>query len=195
MSTNVQDLARRLLRTSFEELSEIERRVLERMAEGKHVSRHTNREFDESLTFGQRIADKVAAFGGSWPFIIIFGGVLACWIVLNTILLFGGRKPFDPFPYILLNLVLSMLAAIQAPVIMMSQNRQSAKDRLDATHDYEVNLKAELEITRLIEKVDEIRVGKWEELLAIQQRQVEMLSALLKDPKMQSGLEGGAGPD
>jgi uncharacterized membrane protein len=184
MSTNVQDLAGRLLKKSFEDLSAIERRVLERMAEGRHVSRHTNREFDENLTFGQRIADKVAAFGGSWPFIIIFGGVLACWIGLNTVLLIGGRKPFDPFPYILLNLVLSMLAAIQAPVIMMSQNRQSAKDRLDATHDYEVNLKSELEIARLLEKVDEIRERKWEELLAIQQRQVDMLSALLKDPGM-----------
>jgi uncharacterized membrane protein len=193
MSTDVQDLAGRLLKTSLENLSVIERRVLERMAEGRHVSRHTNREFDESLTFGQRLADRVAAFGGSWPFIMIFGAVLAGWIVLNTILLAGGRKPFDPFPYILLNLVLSMLAAIQAPVIMMSQNRQSAKDRLDAAHDYEVNLKAELEIARLLEKVDEIRERKWEELIAIQNQQITMLSALLKNLRMPGGMGDEAG--
>jgi uncharacterized membrane protein len=106
--------------------------------------------------------------------------VLAVWISTNVILLARGHKPFDPFPYILLDLVLSMLAAIQAPVIMMSQNRQAAKDRLDASHDYEVNLKAELEIARLLEKVDEIRERKREELLAIQQRQVDMLAAMMK---------------
>jgi len=178
MSTNVHDLAVRFLRKGAEELSDAERLVLERIVARQHVSRHTNKEFDESLTIGQRIADKVAAFGGSWPFIIIFGAVLACWIVLNTMILTYGRKPFDPYPYILLNLVLSMLAAIQAPVIMMSQNRQSVKDRLDAAHDYEVNLKAELEIASLHDKVDEIREKKWEDLLAIQQRQIEMLAKL-----------------
>ena len=180
MSASVQEMAAKLLRKSHDELTAIERRVLERMAAGMHISRHTNLEFDEGLTFGQRIADRVASFGGSWPFIIIFGCVLAVWVALNVILLARGNKPFDPFPYILLNLVLSMLAAIQAPVIMMSQNRQAAKDRLDASHDYEVNLKAELEIARLLEKVDEIRERKWEELLAIQQRQIDLLTALMK---------------
>src|SRR5207244_550411 len=117
-----------------------------------HVTRNVNVEEEERLTFGQRVADKVATFGGSWTFIILFGAVLAVWVVVNTFLLIA--HPFDPYPYILLNLVLSTLAALQAPVIMMSQNRQSSKDRLKADLDYQVNLKAELEIASLHRKVD-----------------------------------------
>lgn len=109
----------------------------------------TNREFDKTLTFGQRMADRVAAFGGSWAFIGIFGAILIVWIALNVTLVSQRRHAFDPYPFILLNLVLSTLAALQAPVIMMSQNRQSAKDRLDAQHDYEINVKAEIEIEEL----------------------------------------------
>jgi CRP/FNR family transcriptional regulator, cyclic AMP receptor protein len=120
----------------------------------KHVVRNVNVEEQELLTFGQRIADKVATFGGSWTFIISFGIVIVCWMATNTILL--RHRAFDPYPYILLNLVLSCLAALQAPVIMMSQNRQAAKDRLQADADYEVNLKAELEISNLHKKVDQI---------------------------------------
>ena len=119
-----------------------------------HVTRNPNLEEEERLTFGERIADKVATFGGSWTFIITFGCVLLVWIVLNSILL--ATRPFDPYPYILLNLVLSMLAALQAPVIMMSQNRQAAKDRLKADLDYEVNMKAELEVAQLHRKIDRL---------------------------------------
>lgn len=118
------------------------------------AARNVNVEAEERLTFGERIADKVAAFGGSWVFIISFGTVMVTWVVLNSVIL--ARKAFDPFPYILLNLFLSMLAAIQAPVIMMSQNRQVAKDRLKADIQYDVNLKAELEIAQLHQKVDRI---------------------------------------
>ncbi len=118
------------------------------------VSRNPNVEEEERLTFGQRIADKVASFGGSWTFIIIFGITLAIWVVFNSTALLS--KHFDPYPYILLNLFLSMIASIQAPVIMMSQNRQVAKDRLKSDLDYEVNLKAELEVAHLHRKVDHI---------------------------------------
>ena len=106
-----------------------------------HIARNMSQEFADQLTFGQRLADRVAAFGGSWTFISLFGAVLFLWIVLNWFLLLRLNSTFDPYPYILLNLVLSMLAAIQAPVILMSQNRQAHRDRLDAEHDYEVNLK------------------------------------------------------
>jgi uncharacterized membrane protein len=118
------------------------------------VSRNPNVEEEDRLTFGQRIADKVASFGGSWTFIIIFGVILAIWVIFNSTALLA--KHFDPYPYILLNLFLSMIASIQAPVIMMSQNRQSAKDRLKSDLDYEVNLKAELEVAHLHRKVDHI---------------------------------------
>ena len=118
------------------------------------VSRNPNLEEEERLTFGQRVADKVAAFGGSWTFIIIFGLVLAVWVILNSPALFA--RHFDPYPYILLNLFLSMIASVQAPVIMMSQNRLSSKDRLKSDLDYEVNLKAELEVAHLHRKVDHI---------------------------------------
>ena len=118
------------------------------------VSRNPNLEEEERLTFGQRIADKVATFGGSWTFIIIFAVILAVWVVINSTALFA--KHFDPYPYILLNLFLSMIASVQAPVIMMSQNRLSSKDRLKSDLDYEVNLKAELEVAHLHRKVDHI---------------------------------------
>ena len=118
------------------------------------VSRNPNLEEEERLTFGQRVADKVAAFGGSWTFIIIFGVILAVWVIINSAALFS--KHFDPYPYILLNLFLSMIASVQAPVIMMSQNRLSSKDRLKSDLDYEVNLKAELEVAHLHRKVDHI---------------------------------------
>ncbi len=124
------------------------------------VTRNVNLEAEERLTLGQRLADRVAAFGGSWPFILLFGAVMVLWIVINTWVL--AERPFDAYPYILLNLVLSMLAALQAPIIMMSQNRQAAKDRLQADLDYRINLKAELEVAHLHKKVDRI----WEELQA-----------------------------
>jgi uncharacterized membrane protein len=133
----------------------------------------------ERATFGQRAADAVARFGGSWTFITLFAVVLCGWVLLNSVLLArNGAKGFDPYPYILLNLFLSMLASIQAPVILMSQNRQGEKDRIDARNDYEINLKAELEIMALHEKIDALKVKQWEELIALQQEQIRMLASL-----------------
>ena len=155
----VQGLAQRLLDMGVEEMPERERRVIERIARRLAVARNVNRDFDDKMTFGQRLADRVAAFGGSWTFIVAFGVVLALWVALNTVVLAAGAA-FDPYPFIFLNLVLSMLAALQAPVIMMSQNRQTLKDRLAAAHDYEVNLKAEIEIMALHEKIDRLLAGR-----------------------------------
>ncbi len=170
-------------------MTERERRVVERFMQRRRVSRNTNDEFAESLTFGQRLADRVASFGGSWPFIALFGLFLACWIVLNVVILAGRGGGFDPYPFILLNLLLSMLAAVQAPVILMSQNRQAAKDRLDAAHDYEVNLKAELEILALHEKLDTLRDTQWVELIELQRKQIELLESLLLRRKVRAGEE------
>src|SRR5262249_16856959 len=167
MNSNLRDVANRLFKLGYNILTEQEKKVIHHLAERLHISRNINREFDEKLTFGQRLADSVAAFGGSWTFILIFCLILLIWVALNSFILLHHGEAFDPYPYILLNLVLSMLAALQAPVIMMSQNRQSAKDRLDAAHDYEVNLKAELEIMSLHEKVDLLREQQWRELLEI----------------------------
>jgi uncharacterized membrane protein len=158
----VKRLAQRLLESDYNNIPPRERKVIERIARKVAVSRNTNVEHDKSLTFGEKLADRVASFGGSWTFMIIFAGVLLFWVALNSIML---ARAFDPYPYILLNLFLSMLAAIQAPIIMMSQNRQAAKDRLDAAHDYEVNLKAEIEIMALHEKLDEMRTKDLAELL------------------------------
>lgn len=158
----VQLLARRILDLGHEEIPGPERQVIERVAKRLAVSRNINIEHEKNYTFGERLADRVASFGGSWTFLILFSAVIIGWVVLNSVMLAGG---FDPYPYILLNLFLSMLASIQAPVIMMSQNRQAAKDRLSAAHDYEVNLKAEIEIMALHEKLDEIRAKDLTELL------------------------------
>lgn len=144
------------------------------------IARDINQEFDNQLTLGQRVADKVAVFGGSWTFIFLFAGILVAWVVLNSVILARQHAAFDPYPYILLNLFLSMTAAIQAPVIMMSQNRQAAKDRLDAAHDYEINLKAEMEISALQEKLDDLREQRWVELVAMQQEQIRLLQQLLE---------------
>ncbi|HUX07998.1 MAG TPA: DUF1003 domain-containing protein [Acidobacteriota bacterium] len=149
------ELAFELLQADYDQLSEHEQGVIKRIVDGRSISRDINEDIEERLTFGQRLADRVTELGGSWTFIIAFFIVLCTWVAINTILL-AGAAVFDPYPFILLNLVLSMLAAVQAPVIMMSQNRQSARDRLDAHHDYEVNLKAELEIRHLHIKLDEL---------------------------------------
>ena len=155
-------LAKRILDMGSKEMTAHEQRVIERVAKRLAVSRNINIEHDKSYTFGERLADRVASFGGSWTFLIVFAAILIGWVVLNSVMLAGG---FDPYPYILLNLFLSMLASIQAPIIMMSQNRLAAKDRLSAAHDYEVNLKAEIEIMALHEKLDEIRAKDLTELL------------------------------
>ncbi|MCV2868120.1 DUF1003 domain-containing protein [Defluviimonas sp. WL0002] len=154
MDTKVRDLAERLLSRGYDDLPEREQRVLRRIAARAAISRNINEAFHERLTFGQRVADRVASFGGSWSFIFLFAAVILCWVSVNAWLL---TVPADPYPFVFLNLILSMLAAIQAPVIMMSQNRQAAKDRVAAAHDYEVNLKSELEIMSLHEKLDALR--------------------------------------
>jgi len=150
------------------------RRVLGHLLQRRPVARDPNAAFDEKLTLGQRAADRMATFGGSWTFVILFLVLMAGWITVNA----ASQRPVDPFPFILLNLALSCLAALQAPVIMMSQNRQSAKDRSDAQHDYEVNLKAELEVAALHLKLDELREGQWGELLDLQRRQLQLLEEL-----------------
>jgi uncharacterized membrane protein len=181
MNNHLVDFAKKCFHIGFDSLSEREQKVIRHFADRLRISRNINQEFDNKLTFGQRIADKVASFGGSWTFIIIFAAILLSWVLLNSFILARRGDSFDPYPYILLNLFLSMLAAIQAPIIMMSQNRHAAKDRLDAAHDYEVNLKAELEILSLHEKVDELRENKWAELIMLQQEQIRLLTRLLKE--------------
>jgi len=158
------------------DLSLIETEVIESLREGEVLARNVNMEFEEKRTVGQRLADRLAAFGGSWKFISIFMVVLFGWIILNSIVLITRR--FDPFPFILLNLILSCLAAIQAPVIMMSQNRQEAKDRMRAQHDYQINLKAEIEIRGLHEKIDHLIFKQWQRLLEIQEIQTELMGEL-----------------
>ena len=144
------------------------------------LARNTVKEFDARATAGQRAADAVARFGGSWSFIALFAAVLIGWVVLNSVILAGYGNTFDSYPYILLNLFLSMLASIQAPIILMSQNRHAEKDRMSAEHDYEVNLKAELEIMLLHEKIDLLRETQWSELLAIQKEQLALLATLIE---------------
>jgi len=164
------------LEKQIRRLGVLERRLVSRLVHAPTRLRDPNQSFEEQMTFGQRIADRVASFGGSWTFIGIFVLVMLGWIVLNT----TTPRPFDVFPFILLNLVLSCLAALQAPVIMMSQNRQAAKDRHDAKCDYEVNLRAELEISRLHAKFDE-RITEWQELVETQRRQIAILERLIRD--------------
>jgi uncharacterized membrane protein len=168
--------ARRWLGKAPADLGVSESLVVSRAVDRSPIARDINETYDNSLTLGQRLADKVASFGGSWTFIIAFGVVLGCWTSFN---LLAARAAFDPYPFIFLNLLLSMLAALQAPVIMMSQNRQAAKDRLDAAHDYEVNLKAEIEIMALHDKLDQIREQQLEAMIAKQQEQIELMTRLL----------------
>ena len=159
-------LAKRILEIGYDDLPPRERQVIERVAKRLAVSRDVSASFEQGRTLGERLADRIAAFGGSWTFILLFAGAVAVWILVNTVLLVRwGREAFDPYPFILLNLFLSLVAAIQAPIIMMSQNRQAAKDRLQASHDYEVNLKAEIEIMALHEKMDELRQKDLQEFI------------------------------
>jgi uncharacterized membrane protein len=170
------DYIRSLVEAERGELSDLEKEVVESLAKNEILSTHVDQQFDSKLTFGQRLSDRMASFGGSWRFIIIFGGILVLWIMVNSLLL--SLKPFDPYPFILLNLILSCLAAIQAPIIMMSQNRQEAKDRLRASYDYQINLKAELEIRQLHQKLDHLLSRQWERLIEIQEVQIELLNEI-----------------
>lgn len=158
------------------ELTALDHEVLESLRRHETLSSNVDAEFDKDLALGEKMADGLATFGGSWTFLIIFAAILFIWIAINSFLLL--KKPFDPYPFILLNLVLSCLAAIQAPVIMMSQNRQEAKDRLRSQHDYQVNLKAELEIRHLNDKIDHLLSHQWERLVEIQQIQIDLLSEI-----------------
>lgn len=163
----------RLLEAERGQLSQLDREVLASVEAEATISADTDQSFDEARSFGQRAADAVASFGGSWRFILIFLAVLVVWIVVNGLSVLW--QPYDPYPFILLNLVLSCIAALQAPIIMMSQRRQEAKDRMRAENDYRVNLKAELEIRHLHDKIDHQMARQWERLAAIQQMQIELL--------------------
>ena len=176
---NVIQLAKQLLEGGFTDFSDREKRVITRIASRLHVARDLNRTIEERQTFADRVADRVARFGGSWTFIIIFIAAMIAWAVLNTLLLRYGIA-FDVYPYIFLNLLLSMVAALQAPVILMSQNRQAERDRVAAGLDYEVNLKAEIEIMALHEKLDQIRIGHLEEMLDRQQTQLQSILEAIK---------------
>jgi uncharacterized membrane protein len=158
------------------ELSYLEKEVLDSITKHEILATQVDERYESGLTFGQRLSDRIAQFGGSWRFIILFGCILFAWVLINSIALFF--KPFDPYPYIFLNLILSCLAAIQAPIIMMSQNRQEEKDRLRIMHDYQVNLKAELEIRQLHQKLDHLLSNQWERLVEIQEVQMELLTEM-----------------
>ena len=164
------------LKQDIGELAALEAQVLESLKEQELMATNLNVEFEQQLSLGEKLADKLADFGGSWKFIGMFGALLLCWIIVNTVVVL--EKPFDPYPYILLNLVLSCLAAMQAPVIMMSQNRQESKDRLRAEYDYRVNLKAELEIRHLHDKIDHFGRNQWQRLLEIQKIQADLMEEL-----------------
>jgi uncharacterized membrane protein len=163
------------------ELATLDRDVMQAIATNSILSENIQEEIEAELTFGQRIADKVASFGGSWTFIITFFSFILVWILIN--LYFISKKPFDPYPFILLNLLLSCLASIQAPIIMMSQNRQEQKDRQRSEHDYKINLKAELEIKLLSEKIDHLLAHQNKKLLDIQVLQTDYLEGILKEIK------------
>lgn len=166
------------LKEEIGELTQLEEEVIRSMKEQETLTENLNLSFEKSITFGQRTSDQVASFGGSWTFIGAFAAVLATWIGINTASVLW--RPFDPYPYILLNLILSCLAAIQAPIIMMSQSRMEARDRLRSENDYQVNLKAELEIRHLHEKLDVLLKHQWQKLLEIQQIQMDFMKELVR---------------
>lgn len=178
-------LASKDIRRDLTKLDQIEHELVSKIAQRLHLSKNINEVYEEGLTFGERMADLVAKFGGSWTFIFLFALVLIAWMWINTAAL---ARPFDPYPYILLNLVLSCLAAIQAPIILMSQNREGERDRLRAENDYEVNLKAELEIQQLHEKLDALKTQSWQELWQAQMKQMELLENLTRFMERSEGL-------
>jgi uncharacterized membrane protein len=167
-----------LLESEKGELTTLEHEVLRSIQENELLAKNVDAEFDQKWSLGEKLADRIATFGGSWTFMMCFGAFIALWIGVNAIVL--AVRPPDPYPFILLNLVLSCLAAIQAPIIMMSQNRQEAKDRLRSMHDYQVNLKAELEIRQLHDKLDHVLSHQWERLAQIQEIQLDLLSEIGK---------------
>jgi len=175
------DYIKEVLEDEIGELSALDNEVIESLQQHEILSSDISKQFERKLTFGERLSDHIASFGGSWRFIILFGAVLFGWIILNAILLLN--RGFDPYPFILLNLILSCLAAIQAPIIMMSQNRAESRDRLRAENDYKVNLKAELEIRHLHEKIDHLLSRQYNRLFEIQQIQIELLEEISRHKK------------
>ena len=179
LQTYRKEYLQKLLVDEKGELSHLEKDVINKLTEYESISANIEKEFISELTFGQRLSDHIAAFGGSWKFIIIFSLIILLWISINAFILL--TKPFDPYPFILLNLLLSCLAAIQAPIIMMSQNRQESRDRNRAEQDYKINLKSELELRQLHQKVDHLLIQQWERMTEIQEMQLEMLEEIKKD--------------
>lgn len=175
------DYVKDVLEEEIGELSALDHEVIESLQQHEILSSDIEKQFEKKLTFGERLSDHIAEFGGSWKFIILFSVVLIGWIILNAVFLLN--RGFDPYPFILLNLILSCLAAIQAPVIMMSQNRAEARDRLRAENDYKVNLKAELEIRHLHEKIDHLLQRQYNRLFEIQQIQIELLQEISRQKK------------
>ncbi len=167
-----------LLQDENGDMNRLDKEVIAKIRAANVLSRNIEPELDQTNTFGKRVADHIASFGGSWTFILLFLGFIFIWVLINVFLLTTGA--FDPYPFILLNLLLSCVAALQAPVIMMSQNRQEAKDRLRSEHDYQINLKAELEIQQLNEKVDHLMLKQGQRLLEIQEVQVELMKQILE---------------
>jgi len=178
MPVTRKETARKYMVKELEKLSEQEREIVQRFISRGRIARNVAKEFEENLTLGQRISDGVAEMMGSWRFIIIQSSLLAGWVVLN---ISAYIHHWDPYPFILLNLALSFQAAYAAPIIMMSQNRQSGKDRLQSKNDYEVDMKAEMEIMQLHEKFNELRDSYWADLVLMQQKQIEMLERLLTE--------------
>ncbi len=170
------DYVKEVLQDEIGELSALDHEVIESLQQHEILSSDISKQFETKLTFGERLSDRIASFGGSWKFLITFFSILVVWIIINGVLLM--IHAFDPYPFILLNLILSCLAAVQAPVIMMSQNRVEARDRLRAENDYKVNLKAELEIRHLHEKIDHLLRGQYNRLFEIQQIQIELLEEI-----------------
>lgn len=173
-----------LIKTEVGEINALEKEVIEAISKNKILTENIETDFEKKLTFGEKLADSIAKFGGSWIFIVCFFVFLLGWIVINIWLF--TNKPFDPYPFILLNLILSCLAAIQAPIIIMSQNRLEEKDRRRGEHDFKINLKAELEIRFLNEKIDHLMVHQYQRMLDIQQLQTDYLEDILKKEKTKS---------
>ena len=167
-----------LLKSEKGDVTDLEYELIKSMQRHELITRNIDNTLDQGWTFGQRLADKIATFGGSWSFLICFAIFITLWITVNTVVIVA--RPSDPYPFILLNLILSCVAAIQAPVIMMSQNRQETKDRLRSENDYQINLKAELEIQHLHEKLDHLLIHQWDKLAQIQEIQLDLLSEMSK---------------
>jgi len=168
-----------LIKEERGDLTEVENAVVEALQEHEVLSTYISPKDMESRTFGERLSDKIAEFGGSWVFIIMFGVALAIWVLWNS----ASNIRFDPYPFILLNLFLSCLAAIQAPIIMMSQNRQQARDRMNQEQDYKVNLKSEVEIRVLNEKIHKLISHQWQRLLEIQEMQMDFMEEITSKKK------------